>query len=57
MNSLGGAAQFSVFTSRDLPLHLVVQRSVIVTADEGYGDSGYDEIPAGATVELLIEVL
>ena len=34
-----------------------VQRSVIVTPDQGYGDNGYDEVPGGATVELIIEVL
>ena len=34
-----------------------MQRSVIVTADQGYGDNGMQEIPGGATVELQIELL
>jgi FKBP-type peptidyl-prolyl cis-trans isomerase len=34
-----------------------VQRSVIVTPDQGYGEQGYEEVPGGATVELLIELL
>lgn len=34
-----------------------MQRSVIVTADQGYGDTGYEEVPGGATVEMQIEVL
>jgi peptidylprolyl isomerase len=33
------------------------QRSVIVTPEQGYGDKGYDEIPAGAKFELQIEIL
>lgn len=33
------------------------RRSVIVTADQGYGDTGYEEVPGGATVEMQIEVL
>jgi FKBP-type peptidyl-prolyl cis-trans isomerase len=35
----------------------MMQRSVIVPPEKGYGDKGYDEVPGGATVELLIEVL
>lgn len=34
-----------------------LQRSVIVTPDQGYGEQGYEEVPGGATVELVIEVL
>eukprot|EP00892_Ulva_mutabilis_P001524 jgi/Ulvmu1/11372/UM075_0034.1 len=33
------------------------KRSVIVTPDQAYGDSGYEEVPGGATVEMQIEVL
>ena len=35
----------------------LVQRSVIVTPDQGYGDAGYDEVPGNATLEMQIEVL
>lgn len=28
-----------------------------MTADQGYGDDGYEEVPGGATIEMQVEVL
>jgi FKBP-type peptidyl-prolyl cis-trans isomerase len=30
---------------------------VIVTAELGYGEKGYDEVPPNATIEMQIEML
>jgi len=36
---------------------VLVQRSVMVTPQLGYGEKGQEEIPPGATFEMQIEVL